>query len=192
MREMAQAERWVTADELERMPEDGSRRELVRGELRRMSPAGARHGRIALRVGQPLCRHVDHERLGVAFGAETGFRLSDDTVRAPDAAFVFADRSDAANAVGFFPGAPDLAVEVTSPHDSYSAVQDKVLDWLDAGTRLVLVVDPERCAVTVHRARDDVRVLTDDDVIDGADVVPGWRLPLPELFGSLDGPATTS
>jgi Uma2 family endonuclease len=184
MRDMVDAKRAITAAELERMPEDGWRYELVRGVLRRMSPAGYHHGRIALRIGGSLGQHVDDAALGAAYGAETGFRLEENTVRAPDAAFVRTDRLPRPSGPGFFPGAPDLAVEVISPTDTYSQVHEKVLDWLDAGTRMVLVVDPDCRVVTVYHARDDVRVLTEGESIDGGGVVPGWRLPLAELFAT--------
>lgn len=108
----------VTAEELLYMPDDGFRYELVRGELRKMTPAGNVHGRIAMRVAWPLARYVEEKQLGAVYAAETGFRLADDpdTVRAPDVAFVGRKRLEAVGEVeGFWPGAPDLVVEVISP-----------------------------------------------------------------------------
>lgn len=177
----------VTAEELLDMPDDGPRRELVRGELREMAPAGDEHGYLALRIASRLERHVDASDLGRTYTAETGFKISSDpdTVRAPDAAFVNRERVEAAGRVaGYRDGAPDLVVEVVSPNDRHSEVLDKALDWLEAGCRMVLVADPERRAVTVYRSRSDVRVLTAEagDAVDGADVVPGWRLSLTEIF----------
>ena len=95
------------------------------------------------------------------------------------------ERVEAAGRIsGFRSGAPDLVVEVVSPNDRHSEVLDKALDWLEAGCRMVLVADPEPRSVTVYRSREDIRVLTADagDVVDGADVVPGWRLALTEIF----------
>lgn len=178
--------RLVTADELLALPDDDHRYELVRGEVRRMTPSGARHGVLAARVAELLGAHVRAHDLGVALGAETGFQLASDpdTVRAPDAAFVTRERLEATGMVeGFWPGAPDLAVEVISPGDSYTEVQEKALGWLAAGSRMVLAVDPRRRTVTVYRSASDVRVLAADDAIDGGDVVPDWRVPLAELFG---------
>lgn len=177
----------VTAEELFKMPDDGTRRELVRGELSEMTPAGDEHGYLALRIASRLERHVDANKLGRTYTAETGFKIfSDpDTVRAPDAAFVNRERVEAAGRVrGYRSGAPDLAVEVVSPNDRHSEVLDKTLDWLEAGCRMVLVADPERWRITVYRSRDDIHVLTAEagDVVDGADVVPGWRLSLAEVF----------
>ena len=176
-----------TAEELLRMPDGGVRRELVRGELREMTPAGDEHGYLALRIASRLERHVDANKLGRTYTAETGFKISSDpdTVRAPDAAFVNRARVEAAGRVtGFRDGAPDLAVEVVSPNDRYSEVLDNALDWLEAGCRMVLVADPEPRRATVYRSREDIRVLTAEagDAVDGADVVPGWRVPLTEIF----------
>ena len=107
-----------------------------------------------------------------------------DTVRAPGAAFVSQARINAAGEVqGYWTGAPDLAVEVASPNDPYTAVASKAMDRLDAGSRAVIVVDPRRQSVTVYRSRSDIVILTGDEVLEIQDVVPGWTLPLHELFG---------
>ncbi|MGH3144438.1 MAG: Uma2 family endonuclease [Rubrobacter sp.] len=177
----------TTAEELLGMPDDGFRYELVRGDLRRMPPAGSEHGAVAMNAGRLLGNHVKANKLGQVYAAETGFRLSSDpdTVRAPDAAFVSRERAERAGQVaGYWPGTPDLAVEVTSPSDTHTEVVEKALAWLEAGCRMVLVVDPSRRTVTVYRALDDIRILTGEanDTLDGADVVPGWRLPVADLF----------
>jgi Uma2 family endonuclease len=182
---MAVVRREITAEELLRMPDDGFRYELVRGELRRMTPAGNVHGRIAMRVSWPLARHVEENRLGAVYAAETGFRIGrdPDTVRAPDVAFISQERLEAVGEVeGYWPGAPDLAVEVISPGDSYVEVEEKVFDWLDAGTRMVLTVNPRNRSVTVYRSLDDIAVLTERDVLHGGEVVPGFRLAVQEVF----------
>ena len=176
----------VTAEELERMPDDGFRYELVRGELRKMSPASEGHGRIAGALTVSLGHNVLANKIGVVYAAETGFRLSTDpdTVRAPDVAFVSRERREAAGPVeGFYPGAPDLAIEVVSPTDTYAEVEEKIADWLGAGTRMVVVVNPRQRRVTVHRPPAQVTVLTAADTLDGGDVVPGWVLPVAQLFG---------
>ena len=176
----------VTAEELLRMPDDGFRYELVRGELRKMAPAGSEHGYLAVRVTGPLWLHVETHKLGRVYAAETGFQLASDpdTVRAPDAAFVSQQRIEEVGPVrGYWPGAPDLAIEVISPSDTYTEVEDKVFTWIDAGTRMVVVLNPRRRTVTVYRSRTDLTVLTEEDTLDGQDVVPGWTLPIADLFG---------
>ena len=134
----------LTADELLRWPDDGQRYELIDGKLKQLASAGSQHGRVVLNVTTPFDQFVRSNSLGVVFAAETGFRLrsNPDTVRAPDVAFVSQERYALVGDVpGYWPGAPDLAIEVVSPSDNYAEVEEKVFDWLDAGTRLVIVFD---------------------------------------------------
>jgi Uma2 family endonuclease len=174
----------MTAEELFELPDDGMRHELVEGELRTMAPAGFDHGRVALHIGARIFDHVDQHGLGVAYAAETGFilRRGPDTVRAPDAAFVAADRVPRRGSRGFAELAPDLVVEVVSPSDRASEVAEKAAMWLDAGVRLVWVVDPQARLAAVHHPGGLVTVLREDGVLDGEDVLPGFRLPLAPLF----------
>jgi Uma2 family endonuclease len=176
----------VTADELLAMPTGmGKRYELVAGELRVMSPAGWRHGKIVLRLSARLAAHVDLHDSGIAFGAETGFRLASDpdTVRAPDISFV-AKRNipEQEPKDGFWPGAPDLVVEVLSPGDRSGEVDEKIDAWLAAGCAAVWIVNPKLKSVTVYRSRSDVKVLSTDDVLQGDPVVPGFSCSVDELF----------
>jgi Uma2 family endonuclease len=182
---MATANQLITAEELLCMPDDGYRYELVKGELRKTAPAGYLHGRIAINVTTPLDRHVRAHALGTVYAAGTGFKLASnpDVVRAPDVAFVRRERVEEVGDVeGYWPGAPDLAVEVISPGDTYTEVQDKVCDWLEAGTKMVILVMPRRRAVTVYRSLSDIVMLGETDTLEGGDVVPGWRIPVRELF----------
>jgi Uma2 family endonuclease len=175
----------ATAEDLLRMPDDGHRHELVRGEVRTMPPAGHEHGRIAMNIGVSLAQFVRTHGLGAVYAAETGFKIASDpdTVRAPDAAFVSEARlKTMASQRGYWPGAPDLAVEVVSPDDTYVDVQDKVNDWLAAGTRMVIVVNPRRRTVAVHQPTT-ITLLTENDTLEGGDVVPGWSVPVREVFG---------
>lgn len=182
---MAVTHKPVTAEELFRAPDDGLRRELVRGEVRTVAPAGSAHGRIAVNVTWSLTGHVKSQDLGSVFAAETGFQISSnpDTVRAPDVAFVRRERVEAAGEIeGYWPGAPDLAVEVVSPNDRFAEVEEKVADWLAAGTRMVLVVNPRGRTVTVRTSEKEARILSEEEVLDGGDVVPGWTLPVADVF----------
>ncbi|MGH8580107.1 MAG: Uma2 family endonuclease [Gammaproteobacteria bacterium] len=139
-----------------------------------------------MNITTPLDIHVRANQLGRFYAAETGFQLTrnPDTVRAPELAFVSAERLSAVGEVeGYWPGAPDLAVEVISPSDSYADVEDKVFDWLTAGTRLVIVVNPRKCAVTLYKSLSEISVLTEGDTIDANDdVVAGWKLPVRNAF----------
>ena len=69
-----------------------------------------------------------------------------------------------------------------SPHDLYTEIEEKVIDWLDAGTRMVVIINPRKRTVTTYRSRSEITILTDDDTLDGADIIPGWQLPVQEIF----------
>lgn len=174
----------TTAERLLEYPAPG-RHELVRGELRSMSAAGHWHGAVVILISARLVTHVEGSGLGRVYGAETGFVLArdPDTVRAPDAAFVERERV-VPPGLGFFPGPPDLAVEVTSPSESFAAVQEKALSWLEHGTREVWVIDPVARSATIYRGRNDIRCLGEDEVLTSDDVVPGFSIAVRQLFPS--------
>ncbi|MBI4482928.1 MAG: Uma2 family endonuclease [Acidobacteria bacterium] len=175
----------MTADDLLKLPRDNYKYELVQGELIKMSPTGARHGQLAVRIARALGDYVEKRHLGVVCAAETGFKLftNPDTVRAPDASFVSARRIPGGQVPeSFWPLAPDLAVEVISPTDRFAEIQTKVKEYLDAGTRVVWVVDPKTRTVTVYRSLEDVAVLTEKHVLKGDPVLPQFSLPLQKLF----------
>jgi Uma2 family endonuclease len=176
----------VTADELLAMPTGmGKRYELVAGELRVMSPFGWRQGIFVSRLSATLSAYVDQNDLGVVFGADTGFRLASDpdTVRAPDVSFVAKRNMPAEEPKdGFWPGAPDLAVEVLSPGDRTDEVDEKVDAWLSAGCSAVWIVNPKLKTVTVYLSRADAHVRAAGDVLVGNPVVPGFSCSIDELF----------
>ncbi|MCO6458234.1 MAG: Uma2 family endonuclease [Pirellulaceae bacterium] len=174
----------TTAEQLAALPDDGQRYELVDGVLHMMSPAGGQHGRIAATLLYLITRHVREKSLGVTFAAETGFllRRDPDTVRAPDVAFVSRERmADWSDHPGYLPLAPDLVAEVVSPSDSSSQVEGKARDWLDAGVRLVLIVDPQSATIRVYRSRDPIQVFS-QGLIDLQDVLAEFQLDVDEVF----------
>ena len=175
----------LTADELLGLAGDGRRYELIEGTLVELSPAGTEHGLIAMKAGVILYQFVRRRGLGEVFAAETGFVLSSnpDTVRAPDVAYVAADRLPSCGVpVGYLRLAPDLVVEVVSPSDTASDLQGKVYAWLDAGCRLVWVVYPATRSVTVFRSRHDVRGFGEDDTLDGSPLFDDFNLEVRDLF----------
>lgn len=175
----------MTADELLALPRDEFRYELVNGELKKMSPAGHNHGRVTIRLTLPIAQHVRDHKLGEVYAAETGFKLGSkpDTVRAPDIAFIRQQRvAEVGETKGYWPGAPDLAVEVLSPNDTIEEVEEKVSEWLTAGTRQVWVVSAKLRTVTLYRSPIDISVLTENDLLDGGDVLPGFRIQVKEIF----------
>ena len=175
----------VTAEELEKYPDDDHRYELVEGRVLRMSPTGAVHGWLVLHFASQLMQHVDARRLGFVL-TEVGFRLasSPDTVRAPDLAFIRRERlPEAGLPRGFWTGPPDLAVEVLSPDDRPSDVRTKVAEYLQHGVLLVVVIDPDKRAVSVHRRSTPPITLGPADLLDLDDVVQGFRCKVLDIFG---------
>lgn len=155
----------------------------MRGRVVSEPPAGFEHGGLAAHIAHRLREFVAREDLGMVVGAETGFVLFEEppTVRAPDAAFVSRERLPEDRVV-FASLAPDLAVELVSPSSTMPQIHDKVCDFLDAGTRIVWIIEPRRRTVMVYRSRDDIRLLTEEDRLDGGDVLPGFRVEVGELF----------
>jgi Uma2 family endonuclease len=183
---MSAATELMTADELFLMPHDGTKRyRLIAGELRTMSPAGSQHGFVANNVALLLTAFVKSRRLGTVFAAETGFVVQrhPDTVLAPDVSFVQRDRLPAEGPPpGFFPGPPDLAVEVISPSERQNEIDEKVELWLNSGLPLLWLVHPRRRTVTVYRSLPEVTLLTESDTLDGGDVLPGFTCRVAEIF----------
>ena len=176
----------MTAEELFDLPADDYKYELVAGELIRMAPTGGEHGVLTVRIGRILDEYVEAHDLGICSGAETGFilRRAPDIVRAPDAAFIAKARiPETGIPKTYWPFAPDLAVEVTSPSDRFSAVQTKIAEYFSAGTRLVWVIEPATRTVYAYRSAHDVQALGEDDELSGADVLPGFRYAVGRLFG---------
>jgi len=175
----------MSAEELLAMPPDGFRYELIRGELRQMTPSGYGHGVMVGNLTTPLGEYVRARRLGHICGAETGFRIAraPDTVRAPDIAFIRHDRRGKEPLPqGFFEGAPDLAVEVLSPRDTVFEVEEKVAEWLRVGCAMVWVVNGQRRSVSVHRPGGLVTIVTETDTLEGGDLLPGFALPVAQIF----------
>ena len=174
----------MTADELLVMPDDGFRYELIRGELIRKPLRGHIHGRVVMDVAGPLYQHVISNDLGIVYAAGTGFLIhqNPDTVRAPDAAFVQQHVENASEIEGYWVGAPDLVVEVVSPTDSVGYVEDKIVEWIEAGSRMVWVVSSKLRTVTVYRSLTEITTLTERDTLDGNDVLPGFQMSITEVF----------
>jgi Uma2 family endonuclease len=180
-------EELVTAEEFFWQSFDNRRAELVQGEVIELSPASGEHGIVAMGVGIPLGVYVKQKKLGVVCAAETGFIIArnPDTVRAPVAAFISNERLEQNGgrpSRGFFPFAPDLAVEVVSPGDTAEGVEAKTHAWFEAGARLVWIVYPSSQTVHVFRSPTDVQILQRDDTLKGGEVVPGFECAVAEIF----------
>jgi Uma2 family endonuclease len=177
----------TTAEELLRLPAGSERVEMIAGELRILSPSGAEHVVVSAELLRRLGNYVHDQKLGRVFSSEGGFIIqrNPDTVIAPDAAFVSTEKIAIFGIPrGYWVGPPDLAVEVVSPHDRMTEVDDKVDAWLKAGTRLVWVIHPRRRIAMVHRPDRPVGLIRADEHLDGQDVVPGFQCRLGDIFVS--------
>lgn len=174
----------MTAEDLLQTHIPHKRAELVRGHLVVREPAGWRHGAVTMKLALRLGQHVDLTGTGQVLAAETGFTLSrgPDTVRAPDIAFVSRERLPAPHTTGFPELAPDLVVEVLSPDDRPGETLAKIGDWLEAGARLVWVVDPERRVARIYRQDGTETVLSDHESLAGEDVLPGFSCALDTIL----------
>jgi Uma2 family endonuclease len=164
---------------------DIGRWELVKGELIKMTPAGGIHGELTANMARVLGNFVKPRQLGKVFGAETGFYTSHDpdTIRGADAMFYSNERVDElGDLTGFLRLAPDLAVEVMSPGDTYTEVEEKVAEYFNAGVRLIWVVVPKTQGVVVYRLRKEALRLSREDRLTGEDVLPGFDIGMAELF----------
>ena len=175
----------ATEADLLNQPDDGYKYELVDGEIVRLSPGGFWHSAVCRRLAKALGNFVDDRHLGEVLEGQAGFRLPGGNVRAPDVSFVAAKNVPAKAKRDDFAGIPpDLAVEVLSPGDRPRYMLDKVGEYLQTGVRLVWVIDPKRGKAVVHRSLSDVRELGPDDLLDGQDVLPGFRCRLRDLLYS--------
>jgi len=157
--------------------------EVYQGVLHVNDPSGLEGPYIAARLIMKLGPYVVDHKLGEVFTEAAGFILNPTTVYAPDVSFLRRDRVPyGATMKKFFPGAPDLAIEVLSQSDRFSAIRRKGLDYLDAGTQLVWIITPHDYSATILRAQGLEGRIGEDGMLDGENVVPGFRCALHDLF----------
>jgi Uma2 family endonuclease len=169
-----------TDEELMRIKHEG-KVELVDGEVKLMTPAGAEQGAISMDLATRLNNYVRRHKLGRIFDAQTGFRPFEN-MRAPDISFVSKGKLPERLPKGFLRVAPDLAVEVLGPEEKVSDYDGKVAEYLSWGVRLIWLVDPNTETVTVVRANGEREVLKGNDVLTGEDVVPGFKIKVRKIF----------
>jgi len=176
----------VSIDEFSHLAHRLPDAELVGGQVVELVLPGARHGVLVAGLSYQLRDHVMASKLGIVV-SDAGFILSKDppTVRGPDVAVVFRDRVPSPVPAKFFPGPPDLAVEVLSPEDRPGEVAAKVADYLRAGARAVWIVDPDARTVTVHTS-GGAATYGRDEVLRGAPPLPALELTLQTLFAEVD------
>ena len=183
--ERRQTKKLLTADDLLRLHSEGVRGELIRGELCETVSSGGEHGEIAMNLGGEVRSFVRPRRLGRVSGSDSGVLLESDpdTVREPDMMFISAERLPLdVRVTKYYEVVPDLVVEIRSPSDSRYAFADKIRMWLSYGVRIAWGVFPETRTIEVHAANGGITTLTDADTLDGGDVLPGFSLPVSEIF----------
>ena len=181
----------MTAEELLRLDIPDKSTELVRGRLIVKEPPGTYHGIIQSNLHRLVASFVHANGLGVVCGQDTGFKIASnpDTVRAPDLAFLTRERSAPISRRGYAAVVPDLVAEILSPDDRPGEVLAKVADWLDAGVRLVWVIDADRRQALAHRSDGSVVSIDASGSLLGEDVLPGFQCTLSEVLSTaLDSP----
>lgn len=175
----------LTADDLLRLNSQGVKGELIRGVLHETVSVGEEHGHIAGILITFLNIHIRPKRLGRTGGTDVGVKIQrdPDTVREPDVYYVSAERLPLDVRVqGYLEVVPELVVEIVSPSDSDADVREKIAMWLELGVSMALEVRPASRSIAVHRPGAPAVTLTGDDTLDGGDVLPGFSLPLSEIF----------
>ena len=154
--------------------------EYIKGVLIPMPPTSGEHGDISTNLFLFLGPYVHENQLGRVYTSDTGFQIGE-RVLMPDIAFVSSARlpDDRRKA---FSIPPDLAVEVVSPTDIQYRVIEKAFAYLDAGTRLVWIIEPVGKTVTVYRSQTNIKTLTIDNTLSGEDVVEGFSCKVSQLF----------
>jgi Uma2 family endonuclease len=174
---------WTEA-ELQALPDNGYNHEVVDGELVMSPKNNFEHGDICTRIVTALNVFVCAKRLGVVCDSSTGFWMRNENCRAPDVSFIDKERLRGLKRPprSFFRGAPDLAIEVLSPDNTRSEITARLKDFFSSGTRLAWIINPETESAEICRSPVDRRLAGPGSVLDGEDVVPGFRLPLDEIF----------
>jgi Uma2 family endonuclease len=172
-----------TDEELETLPKDGHKYELLDGDLI-MSPVHADHGKICARIVAMLLNFAEARKLGDVYDSSTGFRLAGDLLLSPDVSFVSKARLKTIRVAPdkFLAGAPDLVVEVLSPSDRMTQINRKLEHYFEHGTRLAWLVNLRKQQIHIYTA-DSIEALTDlDDVLTGGAVLPGFKCKLRRIF----------
>jgi Uma2 family endonuclease len=183
------AKTWTQA-EIEALPERGFIHEVVAGELIMSPKNDFFHGFISARLSAALLTFVQANRLGAVLDSSTGFWMENRNCRAPDISFISRARLEAMgfrpSAREFFPGAPDLAVEVLSPNNTRREIDERLDDFFASGARLAWIIDPQAQRVEVCRSLTDRMLIGSGGILDGEDVVPGFRYAIANLFREWD------
>jgi len=176
----------ITVADLEAMGNEAERLELIEGVPHEMPPSGIDHGDYQAILHLELAIFVRKNQLGRTYVSDAGFVMTrnPDTVLVPDVSFVSKERlpNGQRGPIGFAPFAPDIAIEVVSPSNTESEILRKTGLYLAGGVRAVWLVRPEQRTVTVFAPDAPERILQIDEALDGGDILPGFSLPLSDIF----------
>lgn len=173
----------MTAEELLQLPRGHYRAELINGKLKTMPLSGVPHGRITMGLIVSLGQFVLDHDLGEVYGVGCQLTWNPDTVLGPDIAFISKQRLEEVGEVeGYWPGPPDIAIEVLDPRYRTAEV-NKISRWFSFGTEQVWIVDPKHSTVTVYRSPSDATTFSGSDYLEAPDLFPGFRLSLDKIFG---------
>jgi Uma2 family endonuclease len=169
----------ATAEDLAAMPDSGDKFYLLKGEIRRIAPARINHGIFAATMAYPLQILAEENGSGVVAIADSGFllRRNPDTVLAPDAAFILNQQLPPTDERDFRTHVciPTAVIEVASPTNTKREISEKVRAYREAGVPLIWVAYPETKTVVVDGAGRDPVTLTEQDTLDGGEILPGFR-----------------
>ncbi len=170
------------------LPDDGDRYEVVNGELIKMGNSGMEHGNLGTFLGGALEFYVRPRKLGATFDSSTAFKMKSGNKRSPDISFAAKERLKGLKKLpkGFFDGAPDLAIEVLSPSNTFEEIHGKLVEYFESGCRLAWVINPDEESVLVYRKPQPEKLLKITDSLDGEEIVPGFSLAIAELFTELE------
>ena len=170
------------------LPDTGDRYEIVNGELVNMGNSGMEHGNICAFLAGNLAIYVRAKKLGSVCGSSTAFKMKSGNKRSPDISFVAKERLKGLKKLpkGFFDGAPDLAIEVLSPNNTFEEIHGKLVEYFESGCRLAWVINPDEESVLVYRKPQPEKLLKMTDSLDGEEIVPGFSLAIAELFTELE------
>lgn len=182
------SEKTWTDQEFMALPDDGNRYEIVNGELVIMANSGMEHGNIGAFLGGAIELHVRSHKLGVTCDSSTAFKMKSGNKRSPDISFVAKERLQGRKRLpkGFFEGAPDLAVEIISPSNTFEEIHNKLVEYFDSGCRLAWVIHPDEQSALIYRQPQPDRLLKISDNLEGEEIIPGFTMPMVDLFAELD------
>ena len=159
--------------------------ELVEGRFIAMSPTGHPHGAIEANIARDLGAFVKQRGLGRVMSGEVGIitQRDPDTVRGADIVYISKERLSQAQADGYLDVAPELVIEIISPNDRWTEINEKIGEYLACGVLLVWIIDPRTQRVTRYGRGRDLLVYGSDDVLTAPDILPGFAVPIRELLG---------